>query len=1005
MANNSILSLPSVADPDAYESDYSFARSEQELELMDAVELGLSSGTTSMPDFATDLEDMTGIRPASQLSSFCDPLYAFTLMMYYLTNDFETSEIMCKLARWFSNPSALSFLAEFLRVDCSMVWKTWNKVFDWAFDFEDESFFRSLMRVMESDLPWIKWHDADILTLAARYDCHDICKRLIRCGISPNKPCLRRIGEFYFARRARAPPLQEAAFRGNFKSVEVLLDGGADPNFRCQGYTAAGLLVRAFADDNMDRERCLRTLLLVLERGADVHEPFKEDSAHDGECFDSQSRDCSDETLLDEACLTGDSELAGLIQKFDETPESLLTIWGIVSNAEKGIEKLQAYLRIAAFPRGSRRRRIQERGLYRCFGRPKALLPMLQAGFDLELRSLGRLTFRDSTGSYMFVRDFNHIKEIIVHTFKHTPFTSLCKDTISCILRKEVAMKAGLIELCLNTVRDSDWQHLLQSGFDVSGEDGIVVMAEAARRNNYAAVLTLKKAGVDINGTLKAKRNDYSILLLAITNVEANNELDLLQSGKRASENMLDFLVLQGADINVCQPVLSSSLRVTQSALRWLINNGLDLTGESICNIMMRRSLECNSLDLLQTLIHRNTPIFSPGEELKDYRSFTTTIHPLSFFISLKPSPEFISRVIDTGIDVNGTGQDTKSDSPLQAAARTKNLGIVQELISRGALVNETDYGCEDALQIACTDPVCFDLVRYLLENGADPKSIGRCTGLTALQLTLMSIRPDIRLIELLLAHGADVNALTRNWTISGPQVEDESLLEDESLYLKETFILQAALFKARNLGEHKRRVVEMLINNGARINARGKNRNHDTAESALEAVCKRNAPDCVDMAKLLLDRGAELDPPIEYRGQTCLEYACSAGNVNLIKLLLDQGMSPNPRNSFSEGPLAIAAKKGDLASAILLLAARANVSVGESSGSLIFGFIPRPLVAAARMGRFDMVALLLNFETRREAFGEAIRTARRRGSLSIANLIQRYVDKENAVSPSGQGR
>ena len=321
---------------------------------------------------------------------------------------------------------------------------------------------------------------------------------------------------------------------------------------------------------------------------------------------------------------------------------------------------------------------------------------------------------------------------------------------------------------------------------------------------------------------------------------------------------------------------------------------------------------------------------------------------------------------------MNGTGQDIETDTPLQAASRIKDLGLVKNLISQGALINDTEYEGEfTPLQLACGSgassdscPVYFDIAKYLLENGADPNVTGRRCGETPLGLAILSSDPDIRLIELLLGHGADVNA----WT------------QTKAYRQEMCFILPAALTIARHLGVHKRRIVEMLIDRGANINARWE-RKYGGDISVLEATCNHGGPDCIDFVKLLLDRGA--NPDIDF------PYSCTK-NINLAKLLLDRGMNPNPRNPNSYGPLAMAAESGGLVMAVLLLAAGARVPVGEDSSN-------RPLVCAARNGRLDMVALLVGFETRKEAVEEAIFSARQNGYLAIASFIQPYIDRSSS--------
>lgn len=621
---------------------------QEELECIDAVELGLSVASAVNAKTPQCFEDMSFSRPDSQLSTVIDPLYALGIVIYYLANGPEDSNEMPDLLQWFIHHIPWSLLEAFLRFDSPAVRQSWSKLLDWPFVL-GETFFGSLAHIMLGDSHWIECHGACVLITAAFYDLHEICTLLIRLGISVNQRCSfpparsLRIHQFSsFTERktarsynthwdlySRSSPLIEAAVNGNIKSVCALLDGGADVNLRCDGYTAAGYLLLALNKDNLKRDHRYATMQLLIERerGADVNEPIR---AHPRFEHSESTRDVgdnepnfSDETLLDEAQLTSNSDLAELLQRFDSTPSGILTIAGIVSNAEKGIEDLQAYLHNACFPRGVRRRYLQELSLYRCFARSKAFSTMITCGFDLRLPSIGKfglytsLDFRlDRFG------DAESIRLIVTKVFENMDFTSLSKDIISLLLRKDKAMKAGVIEACLNTGRGEDLLHLLDSGLDMTGQDGAVLMAEAARRDNSEVVILLQSYGTNINGLVRAKTHGYSVLLLAATWMRVDNELGLLQGNNNRSANidMLRFLMQQGAHINNCRPILMSNQSrrlydcIDVDRLQWLIDSGLDLTGESMCNIMLRRLRGRGSAGMLQSLLQRDIPLFSPNE-------------------------------------------------------------------------------------------------------------------------------------------------------------------------------------------------------------------------------------------------------------------------------------------------------------------------------------------------------------------------------------------------------
>ena len=280
--------------------------------------------------------------------------------------------------------------------------------------------------------------------------------------------------------------------------------------------------------------------------------------------------------------------------------------------------------------------------------------------------------------------------------------------------------------------------------------------------------------------------------------------------------------------------------------------------------------------------------------------------------------------------------------------------------------------------------------------------------------------------------------------------------------------------------GPEKLRIIQLLIDNGARVNARAwyehgwndnrcRNSPAKVGPSVVEVACKY-IHDCIPLIILFLKYGAELDPPSGYicstaleiacdredidlvnfllhagatptyrspcihrslsmyilepmlekgldinawntRTVTCnselvklllqrghninhvnlLKIACSKRDMDLIKLLLEQGTDPNPTDIRSSGPLAKVARLGDIGTALLLLEAGARVSVGDAArcGRAC------PLIAAAREGRLDMVALLLASETRVIVWWRASLTAGRRKYLAIVSYIQQYVNNK----------
>ncbi|KAH8899036.1 ankyrin [Thozetella sp. PMI_491] len=347
----------------------------------------------------------------------------------------------------------------------------------------------------------------------------------------------------------------------------------------------------------------------------------------------------------------------------------------------------------------------------------------------------------------------------------------------------------------------------------------------------------------------------------------------------------------------------------------------------------------------LQLLIKRGLPIFPLNEPLRDHRQFNTPDHPLSLFILGGADLKFIILVLETGIDVNGAGADPHLGTPLLAAIQTGNGALIQELVARGAEVNDG-----------------YSLGAVLRSQGS-----------------------DIRLVELLLSYGADPNAETSSGRIAFHEV----LTHCDPC-----------------LGPRKREIVERLLTYGAKVNARALFFGPDSlGPSSLEIFCSHSCDECISTAQLLLERGAEVDTPANHQGGNALMRACQRRHIALIKLLLHHKANPNQKSwirkhkrAFEElklsSPLIESAARGDIAIVLLLLAAGAKLPTTEAD---------HPLVAAAAEGKLDTVALLLGLQKERPILERAIREASRNGHAVVVAHIQQHIWTDEAPAREQQ--
>ncbi len=107
-----------------------------------------------------------------------------------------------------------------------------------------------------------------------------------------------------------------------------------------------------------------------------------------------------------------------------------------------------------------------------------------------------------------------------------------------------------------------------------------------------------------------------------------------------------------------------------------------------------------------------------------------------------------------------------------------------------------------------------------------------------------------------------------------------------------------------------------------------------------------------VELAKLLIDRGADVNLPVKFK-RTPLYAATNGGFADLVKLLLDNGADPN-QLAKAQTSLHVAADNGCLQCVVHLVDAGAEVSALTANG------IP-PIHFAVRNGHDDVVAYLLS--------------------------------------------
>jgi ankyrin repeat protein len=265
-----------------------------------------------------------------------------------------------------------------------------------------------------------------------------------------------------------------------------------------------------------------------------------------------------------------------------------------------------------------------------------------------------------------------------------------------------------------------------------------------------------------------------------------------------------------------------------------------------------------------------------------------------------------------------GADPNAKSNSGVTALMLAiRHPEKVKLLLSRGADINAKSDEGHTALSIAAASGAPVEVVRMLLDEGADLK-VGNVLGAAARI-------GDIRVVKLLLERGADPNDrrdLFGTHLISPKRSSDVSKMHGSPIISPilgvpglanngGTPLMYAA--HARN-----REVVKLLIASGADVKAR-----HNDSGGALLPAAQLGDSGVV---KLLLENGAEVNAR-HASGYTALMYAAASesNDPEMIKALLASGAEVGVKAKDGETALSLARRKGNTEIVRLLERAAAN--------------------------------------------------------------------------------
>uniref|UniRef100_A0A8C2D804 Ankyrin repeat domain 52a n=1 Tax=Cyprinus carpio TaxID=7962 RepID=A0A8C2D804_CYPCA len=268
--------------------------------------------------------------------------------------------------------------------------------------------------------------------------------------------------------------------------------------------------------------------------------------------------------------------------------------------------------------------------------------------------------------------------------------------------------------------------------------------------------------------------------------------------------------------------------------------------------------------------------------------------------------------------------KDKRGYTPLHAAAASGHVDVVKYLLRNG--IDEPNAFGNTALHVACytgQEAVANELVN----RGANVNQPNH-RGYTPLHLAAVSTNGALCL-ELLVNNGADVNMQSKEGksplhmaAIHGRFTRSQILIQNGGEIDCVDRYGNTPLHVAAKYGHEL--LISTLMTNGA-----------DTARQGIHGMFPLHLAvlyGSSDCCQHVLSAGFDINTPDNF-GRTCLHAAASGGNVDCLNLLLSSRADLNKKDKFGRTPLHYAAANGRYQCAVVLVGAGAEVNERDRSG------------------------------------------------------------------------
>jgi ankyrin repeat protein len=689
-------------------------------------------------------------------------------------------------------------------------YKRYEKLFD-AINFQDYYKLQSLLKPnrfrkpIDINLRHFKPfsnHNQTPLILAINNSDFKIVQLLVKCGADVNS----------YLGNVKKPPLTEAIEKGSEEITEFLINSGADVN--CLNYWGKTPL------ELVTEKGWIKIVKLLLDKEAEVnnneysqslinasregHFEIVKSLIFKGAIINGKSR--FGDTALIHSARKGHFEI---VKELVEQGADINYI-NKDENKDDIDERKEQTALISAIQNGHENVAIFliENGADINIKVNKYTFPLILASQKGHIKIVEKLIENEAHLNVKNAKGSNALIEAI--TFDHFDIAKLLIVNGADVNIKAIDKEGGYNALCISSAkgRTDIVSILLNHNANVNIENyyGETPLTLAAEFNHINIVKLLVEKGADLN-----KKNQNNITPLLRATIEGNKNIMgyLLKAGAKFIKNpqKYDLPLLELAEKELWKPTNKEHVK----AIGFLIELGGNI----------------------------NT---------KDKDGNT----PLHIATGCPRNNKIIEELLKYGADVNSKNKEEVT--PLMNALQWNKYKTVKKLVECGTNVNDKNNDDQSVLSFAIKNEEIFS---YLLINGVNPNKAlyyGENILPTIIKNSDLSQAVKLKLIDLMVKHGLDVNQTDRNGTPS--------------------IILASDNFE----------ILQLLVTYGAKIDVDAPY----YGNTLIHEVIYREQ---IDILKYLIEKKIDLNRKDE-KGRTPLEYARIREEIKIEEILLKNGVA-----------------------------------------------------------------------------------------------------------------